>query len=203
MSREARRQIHCSHPPPWVPTYSPNLRPLSINQGSRRTPSYMIPELFFGIDMVTGHKPLKFALVALLCVFFLPVGALNVGIQSKDASVSASKECSKACESDFCSVPPFLRYGKYCGLLYSGCPGEKPCDGLDACCRNHDACVQSKNNDYLSQACSQSFLDCIMKFKNSGGPTFKGNKCLVEEVVDVISVVMEAAILAGRLLHKP
>jgi hypothetical protein len=48
------------------------------------------------------------------------------------------------------AVPPFLRYGKYCGLLYSGCPGEKPCDGLDACCMKHDACIQSKNSKYSS-----------------------------------------------------
>ncbi|KAM7477354.1 hypothetical protein LguiA_025567 [Lonicera macranthoides] len=43
------------------------------------------------------------------------------------------------------SLPPFLRYGKYCGLLYGGCPGEKPCDGLDSCCMQHDACIAAKN----------------------------------------------------------
>ncbi|RZC13771.1 Phospholipase A2-alpha, partial [Glycine soja] len=52
----------------------------------------------------------------------------------------------RTCESSFCSVP-LLRYGKYCGLLYSGCPGEKPCDGLDACCIYHDKCVQAKNSE--------------------------------------------------------
>jgi secretory phospholipase A2 len=41
-----------------------------------------------------------------------------------------------------------LRYGKYCGLLYSGCPGEKPCDGLDACCMKHDQCVTVKNSEF-------------------------------------------------------
>lgn len=52
------------------------------------------------------------------------------------------------CNMNDCAVPPFLRYGKYCGLLYSGCPGEKPCDGLDACCMKHDACVQAKNSKH-------------------------------------------------------
>ncbi|KAF3625987.1 hypothetical protein FXO37_30564 [Capsicum annuum] len=42
------------------------------------------------------------------------------------------------------SVPPLLRYGKYCGIMYSGCPGEQPCDGLDACCMTHDLCIQHK-----------------------------------------------------------
>lgn len=46
-------------------------------------------------------------------------------------------------------VPPFLRYGKYCGLLYSGCPGEKPCDGLDACCMMHDHCVVAKHRKFM------------------------------------------------------
>jgi secretory phospholipase A2 len=40
-------------------------------------------------------------------------------------------------------------------------------------------------------------------FRNSGAHTFKWNKCQVDEVIDVISVVMEAALLAGRALHKP
>ncbi|KAM1519715.1 hypothetical protein ACFX1Z_022486 [Malus domestica] len=114
-----------------------------------------------------------------------------------------SKDCSRECESEFCTVPPFLKYGKYCGLLYSGCPGEQPCDGLDACCMKHDNCVQSKNNDYLSSECSQTFLNCMAEFKNKRGKTFKGNKCHVEDVVEVITLVMEAALVAGRYLHKP
>ncbi|XP_030477383.2 phospholipase A2-alpha [Syzygium oleosum] len=139
-----------------------------------------------------------------LCFSGIPaVRALNVGVQATDTGVSVGKECSRKCESEFCSVPPFLRYGKYCGLLYSGCPGEKPCDGLDACCMKHDACVQAKNNDYLSQECSQNLLNCLANFKNLQGRTFKGSKCQVEDVVDVLSVVMEAALLAGRYLHKP
>ncbi|XP_031248819.1 phospholipase A2-alpha-like isoform X2 [Pistacia vera] len=135
----------------------------------------------------TNPQSLKFALLLFSFSFIAftfssaPVFALNIGVQAIDATVSVSKECSRKCESDFCSVPPFLRYGKYCGLLYSGCPGEKPCDGLDACCMKHDACVQSKNR----------------------GQTFKGNTCQVDDVIEVISVVMKAALLAGRVLHKP
>ncbi|XP_065852078.1 phospholipase A2-alpha [Euphorbia lathyris] len=131
------------------------------------------------------------------------VHALNIGVQTTDSAIAVSKECSRKCESEFCSVPPFLRYGKYCGLLYSGCPGEKPCDGLDACCMKHDACVQAKNNDYLSQECSQNFINCMTKFKNTNGVTFKGNMCQADQVIEVISIVMEAALLAGRYLHKP
>ncbi|KAB1205145.1 Phospholipase A2-alpha [Morella rubra] len=153
--------------------------------------------------------PLKFALLLsgsliVLNLFCNPVHSLNIGLdQAADGPVTVSKECSSKCESDFCTVPPLLRYGKYCGLLYSGCPGEKPCDGLDACCMKHDACVTNKNNDYLSQECSQNLLNCMAAFQNSGAPTFKGNECKPDEVIDVITVVIKAALLAGRYLHKP
>lgn len=40
-------------------------------------------------------------------------------------------------------------------------------------------------------------------FRKLGGATFKGNKCDVDDVIEVIKVVMEAAVVAGRVLHKP
>lgn len=58
-------------------------------------------------------------------------------------------------------------------------------------------------DDYLSQECSQTFINCMNNFKNSKAPTFKGNTCDVDDVIEVIHVVMEAALLAGRVLHKP
>ncbi|XP_057417256.1 phospholipase A2-alpha [Lotus japonicus] len=154
---------------------------------------------------MTLTQSLSYAFLFFSCINFLsvPVSALNIGVETTGLTVSVSKECSSKCESRFCSVPPLLRYGKYCGLLYSGCPGETPCDGLDACCMNHDRCVQIKNNDYLSQECSQTFIECMNKFKNSGAPTFKGNMCQVDDVIEVINLVMEAALLAGSVLHKP
>ncbi|KAH7849608.1 hypothetical protein Vadar_020334 [Vaccinium darrowii] len=154
------------------------------------------------------HQSSKLVLLLLsfyLVVFnfsFISVHALNIGIQAS-SDLSLSKECSRKCESEFCQVAPFLRYGKYCGLLYSGCPGEKPCDGIDSCCMKHDACIQSKNNDYLSTECNQDFLNCIAAFKRSGGKTFKGSTCSVGEVTKVMTDVIDAALLAGRYLHKP
>ncbi|PUZ45148.1 hypothetical protein GQ55_8G199100 [Panicum hallii var. hallii] len=55
----------------------------------------------------------------------------------------AASECSRTCESEHCAAAPLMRYGKYCGVSYTGCPGEAPCDALDACCAVHDACVQA------------------------------------------------------------
>lgn len=43
-----------------------------------------------------------------------------------------------------CVLAIGIRYGKYCGVGWTGCPGEKPCDDLDACCKIHDECVEKK-----------------------------------------------------------
>ncbi|KAJ3672919.1 hypothetical protein LUZ60_006293 [Juncus effusus] len=150
-------------------------------------------------------KPLSTILcffLGFLVILSSPARALNLGLQSVNPggySVS-QQECSRTCESDYCTAPPFLRYGKYCGLLYSGCPGEKPCDALDACCMAHDICVDQIG--YLSTECSENLLICMAKIRE-GIPTFVTNQCVVREVIDVVSLVIKAAVLAGRALHKP
>nr|QIK01721.1 putative phospholipase A2 3 [Lolium arundinaceum] len=153
------------------------------------------------------HSRLLAAVAGLLlaCAAVAPrSSALNVGLQSADTDgdgVSKQQACSRTCESDHCTTAPFLRYGKYCGILYSGCPGERPCDPLDACCMRHDYCVQAKN-DYLSTQCNENLLECLAELREGGG-TFEGNKCMIDEVIDVITVVIEAAVVAGRVFHKP
>ncbi|XP_042397660.1 phospholipase A2-alpha-like [Zingiber officinale] len=134
------------------------------------------------------------------------VNALNVGMQFANAAIDKSvRQCSRTCESQHCTVLPFLRYGKYCGILYTGCPGEKPCDALDACCMVHDDCIGSKNNDYLDEECNGQMVECIEKVKASGAgqATFKGNQCSVEEVADLVEALLEAALLARRVIHNP
>ncbi|THU60878.1 hypothetical protein C4D60_Mb07t17370 [Musa balbisiana] len=168
----------------------------------RLFPVHPLPCVHLGMAGRRTHSPpqlnLAVPFLALLLSVTTPVHGLNIGVRSVDPGITTSKQqCSRKCESDHCTVPPFLRYGKYCGILYSGCPGEKPCDALDACCMVHDACVQAKH-DYLSQECNENFLNCIEAVRASGKGTFRGNKCMVEEVMDVITLVIEAALLAGR-----
>lgn len=57
-------------------------------------------------------------------------------------------------------------------------------------------------DDYLSLECNENLLNCLANLSENS-PTFQGNKCLMTEVIDVIAVVIEAAVLAGRVLHKP
>ena len=56
--------------------------------------------------------------------------------------------------------------------------------------------------DYLSTSCNEALLDCLARLRE-GTSTFDGNKCMIDEVIDVITVVIEAAVVAGRVLHKP
>ncbi|KQK13580.1 phospholipase A2 homolog 3 [Brachypodium distachyon] len=140
-------------------------------------------------------------LAAIIGLLACCAAALDVGLQYAGDDVSKQQACSRTCESDHCTTAPFLRYGKYCGILYSGCPGERPCDPLDACCMHHDNCVQAKN-DYLSTQCNESLLECLGELRDGTG-TFEGNKCMIDEVIDVITIVIQAAVVAGRVLHKP
>ncbi|EYU22105.1 hypothetical protein MIMGU_mgv1a015183mg [Erythranthe guttata] len=130
------------------------------------------------------------------------VHSLNIGLHAH-ADLSLFKQCSRKCESMFCEAPPFLRYGKYCGLLYTGCPGEQPCDRLDSCCMHHDQCIAKMNNDYLSQQCNKEFLKCVDVYKRSGAPSFKGNTCDTDEVIKSIDNAIKAAVLAGKVFGKP
>ncbi|MCL7024600.1 hypothetical protein MKW94_018945 [Papaver nudicaule] len=51
--------------------------------------------------------------------------------------------CSKTCVAQDCNSVG-IRYGKFCGVGWTGCTGQKPCDDLDACCKVHDDCVEKK-----------------------------------------------------------
>ncbi|KAJ4814929.1 Phospholipase A2 [Rhynchospora pubera] len=115
-----------------------------------------------------------------------------------------STKCSRTCKSEYCSEPPLLKYGKYCGVSYTGCPGEVPCDDVDACCMLHDSCVTASNNDYLSTVCNENLLNCLGMVKKTGEKkTFEGNTCSADDVSDEISSVVEAAVVAKRVLNKP
>ncbi|KAK1286766.1 Phospholipase A2-gamma [Acorus calamus] len=73
-----------------------------------------------------------FSLVALLLLLLYSPGR-----------VASQANCSKSCVAENCNSIG-IRYGKYCGVGWTGCAGEKPCDDLDACCKAHDECVEKK-----------------------------------------------------------
>ncbi|KAH8969224.1 hypothetical protein BDL97_02G022800 [Sphagnum fallax] len=101
--------------------------------------------------------------------------------------------CSNTCESQNCDDPFDLRYGKYCGIGYTGCSGAVPCDGLDRCCMVHDRCIGSQLTNYLNKTCNSNLRSCIEAFKNSGNATFAGANCSASDVETVAITAMDIA----------
>jgi len=107
------------------------------------------------------------------------------------------KDCSNGCESKFCREAPILRYGRYCGVFYTGCNGEAPCDGLDSCCKDHDYCI-TRTRNYLNVQCNQKLLGCLSAYISSGQGQFRGTKCRSQTVVNTIDFAIKAGVWIGR-----
>ncbi|KAL2643961.1 hypothetical protein R1flu_011548 [Riccia fluitans] len=108
--------------------------------------------------------------------------------------------CSSVCESSHCKDPAKLRYGKYCGVGYTGCTGQAPCDGLDACCQQHDDCVGSNSlGNYVNTSCSDGLLNCVNNWDQSDAAQFTGNTCDRKDVVNTITLVIKLITLNGDL----
>ncbi|XP_057537679.1 probable phospholipase A2 homolog 1 [Amaranthus tricolor] len=113
-----------------------------------------------------------------------------------DSSTNDSQiQCSKSCLALNCDNVG-IKYGKYCGVGYSGCPGEKPCDDVDACCRTHDECVEK--NGMINVKCHEKFKRCIKKVQKSGKAGFSKD-CPYDVVVPTMVQGMDLAILMSQL----
>lgn len=59
-------------------------------------------------------------------------------------------------------------------------------------------------DDYLNTWCNQSLLDCVAAARPAAAATtFEGNRCNATEVADEIASVVEAAVYAKGILHRP
>lgn len=65
--------------------------------------------------------------------------------------------CGSECA---CSTAGLKYYGKYCGIGYTGCLGEPPCDDLDACCMVHDECVGTRGMRECD--CHAALVECAL-----------------------------------------
>ncbi|KAE8768045.1 hypothetical protein D1007_60521 [Hordeum vulgare] len=89
-----------------------------------------------------------------------------------------------------------IRYGKFCGVGWSGCEGEEPCDDLDACCRDHDHCIDKKG--LMSIKCHENFKNCMRKVKKAGKVGFS-KKCPYELAMATMTQGMDMAIMLSQL----
>ncbi|KAK1354858.1 hypothetical protein POM88_048114 [Heracleum sosnowskyi] len=125
-------------------------------------------------------------LTVIIFSFLFQIGQSNVNSQEVT--------CSTTCVAQNCNTIG-IRYGKYCGVGWSGCPGEKPCDDLDACCKVHDDCVGQKGMNNVK--CHEKFKRCIKKVQKSGKPGFS-TVCPVDVVVPTMDQGMDMAIMFSQ-----
>ncbi|XP_062220869.1 probable phospholipase A2 homolog 1 [Phragmites australis] len=103
--------------------------------------------------------------------------------------------CSRSCAALNCDSVG-IRYGKYCGVGWSGCDGEEPCDDLDACCRDHDHCVDKKG--LMSVKCHEKLKNCMRKVKKGGKIGFS-KECPYEMAMTTMTQGMDMAIMLSQL----
>ena len=118
--------------------------------------------------------------------------------------------CATSCTHAHCDNFN-IRYGTYCGVGYTGCPGVKPCDAYDACCETHDACVTTES--MMSQKCHAALTRCLHTALANHTTTWieeRGESaigCSAEEIVKTMSNGMGVASLfslfMGGAQHQP
>ncbi|PIA64426.1 hypothetical protein AQUCO_00100123v1 [Aquilegia coerulea] len=131
--------------------------------------------------------PRVVAALAFVFLFFV--------ISSESHSNPSQINCSKSCVAENCNTFG-IRYGKFCGVGWTGCPGQKPCDDLDACCKIHDECVEKKG--MMSVKCHEKFKICIKKVQKSGKAGFSQD-CSYDTAVPTMMQGMDMAILLSQM----
>ncbi|KAJ9460198.1 Phospholipase A2-beta [Diplonema papillatum] len=117
------------------------------------------------------------------------------------ASADDGFKCGRECIASNCDNGLSLRWGKYCGIGHGGCPGEKPCDAYDSCCKAHDDCVGLTN--MLDTKCHTELKICLQAARSDKEPLFS-KKCGVDELVETMSSGMDLAnLLSSGLMGAP
>ncbi|KAG5067662.1 hypothetical protein AAZX31_01G003800 [Glycine max] len=122
----------------------------------------------------------------LLCLFLAAAAVVNCSDQAN---------CSTTCIAEQCDTVG-IKYGKYCGVGYWGCAGEKPCDDLDACCMAHDDCVDKFGMTHVK--CHKKLKNCLTRELKSGKVGFS-KECPYSRAAPTMIRGMDLAILLSQL----
>ena len=96
-----------------------------------------------------------------------------------------SRPCADECAAAACADIG-IRWGKYCGVTHTGCPGASPCDSYDSCCKTHDACVTGGGLSASDQRCHSDFIACLEAAFAAKAPTWSG-ACSAKQIVSTMT----------------
>ncbi|KAL1220793.1 Phospholipase A2-beta [Cardamine amara subsp. amara] len=118
--------------------------------------------------------------------------------------VACSEKCTRTCIAKNCNTLT-LKYGKYCGIGHTGCPGEEPCDDLDACCKAHDNCVDTIGLTTIS--CHKNLQSCVSRLTKSIKQSKNkkvgfSTQCPYSVVIPKMNQGMEIGILFSNLGNR-
>ncbi|XP_065859459.1 probable phospholipase A2 homolog 1 [Euphorbia lathyris] len=144
-------------------------------------------------NYIWASPTIRHATTLTATVAFTFVSVFLVAV-ADSANNESQVRCSKTCIVENCNTIG-IKYGKYCGVGWSGCPGEKPCDDLDACCKIHDECVEKKGLTNIK--CHEKFKNCIRKVKKTGKVGFS-EICPYEIAMPTMIQGMDMAIMFSQ-----
>ncbi|XP_020549551.1 probable phospholipase A2 homolog 1 [Sesamum indicum] len=141
-------------------------------------------------DAVQLHAAAFFFIIMITFFVIADIAASSI----HESQITAQAECSRSCVVENCNTIG-IRYGKYCGVGWTGCAGEKPCDDLDACCLIHDHCVAL--NGLTNIKCHEECKRCIKEVEKSGQVGFSSS-CTYETAVSTLVQCMDMSILFSQ-----
>ena len=127
---------------------------------------------------------------------------LAVGARGAGAGGAGARACATQCAASDCGGAG-IRWGRYCGVVHTGCPGTAPCDAYDACCQAHDACVRGGGLSAADVACHSTFTACRAAAEAARLPPWSdlsASGCSVRQVVSTMTEgIRRASAFAGLL----
>lgn len=139
-----------------------------------------------------------------VCVFLSLSASINAkkhGAAREPLSGAGKAACATTCEASSCNTFT-IKYGRYCGITHTGCPGTEPCDAYDSCCAAHDACVVGGGVSSSDLLCHSTFKACLSDALAAGEQPWS-DTCSASQIVQTMSNGMDlASAFAGMLKKK-
>lgn len=117
-----------------------------------------------------------------LCIL---VSCASLSAGARSGALSDGSRCARQCAAEDCGAIG-IRWGRYCGVTHTGCPGTSACDDYDTCCMAHDSCVTGGGLSAADQRCHDVFIKCLEDAEAAKAPTWSG-ACSARQIVKTMT----------------